>query len=65
MIVAGMNLLPMILAVAGFAAANRPCGLNGFRRESHIVCAWGKDHLKMISFGCPQDTGFTLKDYSI
>ncbi len=36
MIVAGMDLLPMILAVAEFAVADRPCSLNGFRRDYHI-----------------------------
>ena len=36
MIVAGTNLLTIILAVAGFAAADRPCSLNDFRRERYM-----------------------------
>jgi hypothetical protein len=37
MIVVGMHLLPMILAVAGFAVADRPCSFDDLRRGCHIA----------------------------
>jgi hypothetical protein len=41
MIAVGINLLPAIFAAVGFAAANRPCSLNG-SGGNHISFVLGK-----------------------